>query len=115
MKNFTRVPDIVFDSMLPHFTGAELKVFLTIIRKTLGWYNPKTGNVKERDWIALSQFQRFTGLSNVSVWKAVDSLSKRQYILVSDRRGNLLLDAKARKGKTQLFYQLNPQLLNFLY
>ena len=112
--HFTRVPDIVFDSLLTHFSGAELKVFLIIIRKTLGWYNSQTKKSKERDWIALSQFQRYTGLSNVSVWKAVDSLSKRQYIMVTDRAGGVLLDANDRKGKTQLYYQVNPQLLNFI-
>lgn len=113
--HFTPVPDIIFDSLLTHFSGAELKVFMIVIRKTLGWYDPKTRRSKERDWIALSQFQGYTGLSNVSIWKAIDSLSKGQYILVTDRQGNVLLGAEDRKGKRQLYYQPNPTLLNFLF
>lgn len=113
MKRCTPVPNIFFDSLISHFSESELKVFLVIIRKTLGWYDKKTGNRKDRDWIALSQFQDYTGLSNVSVWKAIDSLSKRQYIRVSDSSGKFLLDADSRKGRKKLYYALSPTLLNF--
>lgn len=109
----TPVPNIIFDSLIPHFREAELKVFLVIVRKTLGWMDKQTGGRKERDWIALSQFMTFTGLSNVSIWKAIDSLSKRQYILVTDIAGNVLYDASDRKGRKKLYYQLHPSVLNF--
>jgi len=113
MKRSTPVPNIVFDSLITHFSGSELKVLLLIIRKTLGWYDHETKRRKERDWIALSQFQQYTGLSNVSVWKAVDSLSKRHYILVTDNHGHVLLNAEDRKGRQKLYYELHPTLLNF--
>ena len=114
MHKATPVPNLLFDSMIPHFKEAELKVFLIIIRKTMGWYDARTGQRKVRDWIALSQFIRFTGLSNVSVWKAVDSLAQRQYILVTDAVGNVLNGAAERQGKKKLFYQVNPELLNII-
>ena len=34
--NSTQTPDIVFDLILPFLTGAEVKVFMYIIRRTFG-------------------------------------------------------------------------------
>lgn len=112
LRKTTPVPNIIFDSLLSHFTEAELKVFLVIVRKTIGWYDKKTGNRKQRDWISLSQFQQFTGLSDVSIWKAVASLSDRKYIIVTDSQGIVLYGPEDRKGQRKLFYQLNQVLLN---
>lgn len=108
----TPVPNIVFDSMLAHFTGAELKVFLVIVRKTLGWYAPKTGGRKKRDWISSSQFIKETGLSDMSVTTAIASLSDRKYILITDNFGNVLYKSTERKGR-QLYFQVHPQLPKF--
>ena len=46
---FTRVPDTLFDTLLPHLGEAELKALLYIIRRTVGFN-------KACDAIALSQF-----------------------------------------------------------
>src|SRR5436190_13099975 len=46
--NYTIVPDEVFDELLGVLSGAELKVLLYIIRRTLGFK-------KERDSISLRQ------------------------------------------------------------
>jgi hypothetical protein len=48
--NTTPVPDILFDRLLKHLSGAELKVLLYIIRRTWGFK-------KDTDAISLSQFQ----------------------------------------------------------
>lgn len=114
MKNSTPIPNAVFDLMLPQFTESELKVYLIITRKTIGWFDGKTGKRKERDWIATSQFQRFTGLSNVSIWKAVDSLAKRHFIFVSDGYGNVLYYPHERKGRKRLYYQVNHTRLKII-
>ncbi len=113
MKSSTPIPNVLFDSCIPHFTESELKVILVIARKTLGWYDKKTGRRKRRDWIAMSQFKEYTGLSDVSVWNAIASLSERGYIRITDERGNVLLTASERKGRRRLFYGLGDVLLKY--
>lgn len=115
LPHSTPVPNIIFDSLIPHFTESELKVFLVIVRKTLGWFDKETGKRKGRDWIANSQFVQFTGLSKVSIWKSIESLSKRHYIQVTDINGNILSTAKGRHGKHKLFYEIDPLVLNYFH
>ena len=49
IPNFLQVPNVVIDELLPDLTGAELKCYLVVIRKTKGWN-------KESDNISISQF-----------------------------------------------------------
>lgn len=67
IPNFLQVPNAVIDELLPDLTGAELKCYLVVIRKTKGWN-------KESDSISVSQFMEVTGLSNRSVITACESL-----------------------------------------
>ena len=69
IPNFLQVPNAVIDDLLPDLTGAELKCYLVVIRKTKGWN-------KESDNISISQFMKATGLSNSAVIKACESLVK---------------------------------------
>lgn len=69
IPNFLQVPNAVIDELLPDLTGAELKCYLVVIRKTKGWN-------KESDNISISQFMKSTGLSNSAVIKACESLVK---------------------------------------
>lgn len=69
IPNFLQVPNVVIDELLPDLTGAELKCYLVVIRKTKGWN-------KESDNISISQFMKATGLSNSAVIKACESLVK---------------------------------------
>lgn len=69
IPNFLQVPNAVIDELLPDLTGAELKCYLVVIRKTKGWN-------KESDNISISQFMKATGLSNSAVIKACESLIK---------------------------------------
>ena len=69
IPNFLQVPNAVIDELLPDLTGAELKCYLVVIRKTKGWN-------KESDNISISQFMKATGLSNSAVIKACESLVK---------------------------------------
>lgn len=89
--NFTTVPDEVFDVLVPHLSGAEVKALLYIIRRTFGFK-------KERDSISISQMlhgivkrngERLdagAGLSKPTLCRALATLvekgviiSKRQY------------------------------------
>ena len=70
IPNFLQVPNAVIDELLPDLTGAELKCYLVVIRKTKGWN-------KESDHISISQFSKATGLSNKAVINACESLVER--------------------------------------
>ena len=90
--NYTQVPDALFDELLPDLSGAELKVLLYIIRRTLGFK-------KEADHISLAQIctgimtrdgrvlDRGTGLNKDTVTKVVKSLEENGYI-IRERRSS---------------------------
>jgi len=90
--NTTPVPDILFDTLLPDLSGAELKVMLYIIRRTSGFK-------KTTDAISLTQFEegittkdgrvldRGCGLSRETICNALQSLEKRGCIK-SDKRSH---------------------------
>jgi hypothetical protein len=83
--NFTSVPDDVFDMLLPHLTGSELKVLLYIIRRTYGFK-------KSSDSISLSQMltgittkdgqvlDRGAGVAKQALLRALRSLHEKNII-----------------------------------
>ena len=73
-KNYTEIPNIVFDKIFPKITNlAALKSYLILIRKTWGW--SKVG-----DWLSLSQLMLLTGLSRNSVIYGMKWLESNGYI-----------------------------------
>jgi biotin operon repressor len=104
----TPVPNAVFDEYVRILSGTELKVFLIIIRQTLGWED-KRGKFgrKEMDWICGSQLQQKTGCSRRAITSAIDILIKRNLIQVLDEKGSVLDSAEKRQGKTRLYYRLS--------
>ena len=101
----TPIPDEVFDELMAHLSGAELKVLLYICRRTFGFK-------KDRDNISLQQLVKGittkngrkldggTGLGKASVARAVRSLEQRKVILRSQRQSK-------RKGDEETTYALN--------
>ncbi len=83
---YTMVPDALFDELMAHLSGAELKVLLYIIRRTFGFK-------KESDSISLNQICRGittregqvldqgTGLSQSTVQLALKGLREKQAIV----------------------------------
>ena len=69
LNNTTPVPNKFFDTDIRKLSGSGVRVYLKILRNVLGWRD-ENGNVKKRDWIAHSQFEK-TGLSNRSVTKSI--------------------------------------------
>lgn len=65
--NSFQLPNSVIDELLADLTGAELKCYLYVLRKTKGWN-------KEEDAISVSQFIKVTGLSNRKVIDACKRL-----------------------------------------
>ena len=104
-KYFTKVPNLVFDKLLPNLTMAELKILLIIIRQTNGWLDKKTQRRKTRDRISHSQFIKKTGLSRRIVIATIQKLVDNKYIKVTDDKGQLLHCPTQRKGKRRLYYE----------
>lgn len=61
------IPNSVIDELLAKLTGAELKCYLFVVRKTKGWN-------KDEDAISVTQFVKVTGLSNRKVIDACEKL-----------------------------------------
>lgn len=64
--NYTQIPNVILDEVLPHLTKAELKVVLAICRRTFG-YHDKTAS------LSLTDLQRLTGLTRSSTVNALKS------------------------------------------
>ena len=76
-RNYTEVPNIVFDELIPNITNlAALKCYLILIRKTWGW--EKIG-----DWLAMSQLTELTKLSRQSITTGMAWLDENGYIWVA--------------------------------
>jgi phage replication O-like protein O len=85
--NTTQIPNEVFDTLMPHLSGGELKVLLYICRRTFGFR-------KDSDSISLTQIARGittkagraldqgTGLSKRQVQRALRALEEHQVIQV---------------------------------
>lgn len=67
IPNSFQVPNDLVDEEMKNMSIGEIKCYLVIIRKTVGWH-------KEFDAISVSQFVKFTGLSNRVVIKACKTL-----------------------------------------
>jgi phage replication O-like protein O len=86
--NTTQIPNEVFDTLMPHLSGGELKVLLYICRRTFGFR-------KDSDSISLTQIahgittkagrvlDQGTGLSKRHVINALKVLEKRNIITVT--------------------------------
>ena len=83
--NSFQLPNSVVDELLADLTGAELKCYLLVVRKTKGWN-------KEEDAISVSQFMKVTGLSNRKVIDACERLVELG-----------LLEQKIGSNKTKVF------------
>jgi hypothetical protein len=105
MIKTTPVPNVVFEYM-PTLSEAELKLYLVILRQTLGWQTGKNKARKVYDWISASQFQKKAGLSRRAITTALASLTHRNLILIADEHGTVLHTPQSRKGKTRLYYRV---------
>ncbi|WP_299213538.1 hypothetical protein [uncultured Dokdonia sp.] len=104
LNNTTAVPNVFFDKQIGTLRGSAIRVYLKIVRNLLGWRD-ENGQVKKRDWIAHSQFEK-TGLSNRSVTNGIEELLEKQLIQVADYIGNNLSDPKQRKLAKRVYYSL---------
>lgn len=69
ITNSFQVPNAVIDELMAELSGAELKCYLAILRKTKGWN-------KDFDAVSVTQLMSVTGLSNRAVIDACNHLVK---------------------------------------
>lgn len=82
IPNSFQVPNALVDQLMATMGAADLKCYLTIVRKTVGWQKPS-------DRISITQFMRITGLSNRAVITACANLESIGLITVTkDEHGN---------------------------
>ena len=102
LRGTTPVPNVFFDAQMVGLTASAIRVYLKIVRNTLGWRN-QNGETKSRDWISHSQFGD-VGVSNRSVTNAIEELLAQNLIRVTDYSGNDLANPKQRKLAKRIFY-----------
>lgn len=102
LKGTTPVPNFFLDHRMKELSSSSVRVYLKIIRNTLGWRDPH-GGFKKRDWIAHSQFEK-VGISIRSVTKAIDELLQFGMIKVTDEKGYNLSNAQNRKLAKRIYY-----------
>jgi len=90
--NHTQISNDFLDIYMDKLSGAAVKVFLTISRKTIGWH-------KDTDYISYSQLENLTGLSVNTVKKAIKEL----------KNCNLI---EAEKTKFCFKYSINYKVSN---
>lgn len=89
IPQYTQVPNIAIDYWMLHLSHVELKVFLFIIRKTLGWH-------KTIDRISLSQIQKGTGSARNRVSNALQFLIEK---------GLVRKETYGENGNEKVFYE----------
>ena len=85
--NYTQIPNVLLDNM-SDFSASEFKVLMAICRKTFGYH-------KRRDAISNRQLIKLTGLSSITIQKAIDGLCEHGII------------TKHVKKATTTVYELN--------
>ena len=72
--NYTQIPNVYFDEIMPMLNGSENLVFLAIMRKTFGWR-------KKKDRISYSQIMKMTGTAKSTTAYAIKSLEEKGFIV----------------------------------
>jgi len=104
-RNTTQTPNILFDHLLKELSLSELKVFLIIIRRTVGMIDPlNTSERVQRAWISQKLFCTCCSLSGKAVSGAVAKLSDSGYIEVTNEQGIVLATKSRRRMSTRLYY-----------
>ena len=110
--NTTQTPNRILDLYLKNLSGAEVKIILVIIRRTLGLIDKQNPKQRvQRAWISQKLFVLITGLSGRAVSSAVESLLSKGLIVVTDNAGTHLLSASSRKAANRLYYAVSPVVL----
>lgn len=103
--NTTPTPNWLYNGEMKKMNETQLKVVLLVTRKTLGWFNPKTNERKEQDYISQSQFMEFTGKGNKAISLAIQSCVEKGWIIARDKNGDIC-DTPEKRSRRKVWYQL---------
>jgi len=113
--NSTPFPNYLIDEVMPTLKDTEWRVLCVIVRQTMGWKTPQSGQRKTRDWLSQSQLQARTGRATEALSRAIDTLVRRRLVEVWNDQGEVLLTPQARRRYGgRLFFGLSTFLLNAL-
>jgi len=102
----TQIPNFFLDNM-SGYLGSEVKVFLAICRRTLGWH-------KLSDEISYTQLQEMTGLSVNGLKKAIRVLTDKNWIvqhslILGGGRGHkYVYELKAEIAEEERYHTVTP-------
>ncbi len=105
VPNTTPTPNWLYNGEMKKMNETELKVVLLVTRKTLGWFDPSTGDRKNQDYISQSQFMEFTGKSNRAIATAIQSCVEHGWIIGKDKKGDLC-NTPEKRARRKIWYQL---------
>lgn len=115
MPNTTQTPNLLYDVEMQKMKDTELRIVMTVIRKTLGWIeDSETGMRKKEDWLSQGQLIMLTNRSQKSVTAAIDTCIVNGWIEARDKDG-ALLDTPEKRGQIgrggKIFYRLGRRFM----
>jgi rhodanese-related sulfurtransferase len=78
---FTMVPNQFLDEVLPHEKTCVVKVVGLILRRTIGWLDARTGQRRQQEQVAYSEFCREMKMSTQSVAEGLRIALEKGYIV----------------------------------
>ena len=105
IPNTTPTPNELYNGEMKKMNETELKVVLLITRKTLGWFDPMSGERKIQDYISQSQFVEYTGQGTRALATAIQSCVVHGWIVARDKTGGLC-DTPEKRARRKVWYQL---------
>ena len=89
---WTKVPNLLLDTLMPNMRDTELRVLLVLVRSTTGWNRDG-----RRVPLTYRRLSLLTGRHGEAVGKALASLAERG-LIHSDGRGRVTVSGESRAG-----------------
>jgi len=93
--SFTAVDNHFFE-LLPLLSGNELKILLSVIRKTYGWH-------KDSVVLKLKDFRDITGIEVSNVRKSIKTLTKKGFLKVTRVNSGLSYKFRIRINESKTY------------
>ena len=84
MKNYTPVPNEIFDEWMSIMSPTAYKILMAICRKILGY---KEHREKKSDNISISQIEELTGLPQRTILRKLPELENKKLIIIKKKNG----------------------------
>lgn len=89
-NNFTIMPNVVLDTLMPTLSGTEEKIIRVVCRQTYGWW-------KDSDKISNSQMCKKTGVEEKALKRAIKNLADRKIIIRHIGNGRVMTEYSINK------------------